>query len=101
MITRAYSIFDRKSLVFHSPWFQPTDGAATRVLEDLVNDNATSIGKHPADYVLFFIGTYDDQKGAMSPVSPLVHIMDAIALVRGAVQVDMFEKPANGAMLAS
>lgn len=101
MITRCYSIFDRKSLVFHAPWFQPTDGAATRVLEDLVNDNTTSIGKHPSDYVLFFVGTYDDQKGAMAPVSPLVHIMDAIALVRGTLQPDMFQQPAGNGLLAS
>lgn len=80
MIVNAYSIFDRKTLVYYQPWFQPTDGAASRILADLVNDPSTSIGKHPGDFVLFRIGTYDDAKGLMTSVSPLVHIMDAIAL---------------------
>lgn len=81
MILRCYSIYDRKAVQYHPPFFASTDGAAVRSLSDLVNDTNTQVGRHPNDYVLFFIGDYDDQKGAMRPVSPLVHVMDAQALV--------------------
>lgn len=84
----AYSIFDYKSLVYNSPWFQPADGAATRILSDLANDPSTNIGRHPGDYVLYKIGSYDDATGRLEALSPVEHVMDAIALVR--LRPDMF-----------
>lgn len=81
MIIRCYSVFDRKALQYYPPFYQATDGLAVRSFGDLANDPQTNVGRHPADYVLFYIGDYDDQKGALMPVSPLVHIADAVALV--------------------
>lgn len=82
MIINAYSVFDRKSLVYSPPFYSPTDGSATRAFSDAANDPQAPIGAHPVDYVLFQVGTYDDQKGLLAPISPLVHIVDAIALVK-------------------
>lgn len=79
---RAYAIYDSKGLFFTAPFFQATDGAAIRSLADAVADVNSAIGRHPADYVLFYIGDYDELKGAMAPVLPLVHVIDAIGLVR-------------------
>lgn len=81
MILNAYAIYDRKSLVYNPPFFTHTDGSATRMLSDLVNDLQTNVGRHPSDYVLFRVGTYDDAKGLLLGVSPLVHVIDAMALV--------------------
>lgn len=81
MMLKAYSIFDNKALQYHPPFFASTDGAATRMLADLVGDSQTSIGRHPSDYVLYCVGEYDDTKGVMRPYSPLVHVVDAVALV--------------------
>lgn len=82
MILKAYSIYDRKSFQYHPPFFASTDGAAARSFADLANDMQTNVGRHPNDYVLFCCGEFDDQKGAMVPVSPLLHVADASALVR-------------------
>lgn len=82
MITNAYSVFDRKALIYHKPFFEVTDGSAMRAFTDLANDLQTGVGLHPTDYVLFRIGSYDDQLGKLLPVSPVVHVADAIALVR-------------------
>lgn len=82
MSIQAYSVFDTKSLQYHLPWFQPTDGAAVRILHDLVNDPNTQMGRHPSDFVLYCIGDYDALTGQMAPVSPLRHVIDAVALVR-------------------
>lgn len=81
MILRAYSIFDRKSLQYYPPYWASTDGAAARTLADAAADPNSSIGRHPMDYVLFHVGEYDDQKGTLTPCSPLNHVIDAIALV--------------------
>lgn len=82
MILRAYSIYDRKALQYHPPFYVSADGAAVRHMADAANDMQNMIGRHPNDFVLYYVGDYDDQKGAMLPVSPLVHIIDAMALVQ-------------------
>lgn len=81
MKLNCYSIYDRKALQYHPPFFQSTDGAAVRSFADLVNDAQSTISRHPADYVLYKVGTYDDQVGLMEAASPLVHVIDAQSLV--------------------
>lgn len=88
MILNAYSIYDRKALAYHSPFYQTTDGAAVRTFSDLVQDNNTQVGRHPADFVLYCVGSYDDAKGELTPLAPLRHVIDATALVRH--QADLF-----------
>lgn len=82
MNMQAYSVFDTKSLQYHLPFFQPTDGAAIRMLQDLVDDPNTQMGRHPADFVLYCVGFYDSNTGGMVPNAPLRHIVDAVALVK-------------------
>lgn len=82
MLLNAYTIHDCKALQYHSPWFAVSDGAATRILQDLVNDMSTMIGRHPRDYTLWRCGIWDDSKGAFAPSVPLEHVVDAIALLR-------------------
>lgn len=82
MQLNAYSIYDNKALQYHVPFFASTDGAAVRSVADLVGDPNTTIGRHPGDYVLYNIGQYDDVLGAMVPISPLRHVIDAVALVK-------------------
>lgn len=82
MILHAYTIYDRKALQYHSPFFAVADGAALRSFMDLANDPNTSVGRHPGDYVLYRCGAYDDASGSMLPVSALEHVSDALPLVR-------------------
>lgn len=90
MKLNAYSIYDRKALQYHPPFFQSTDGSAVRAVSDLVNDGNTTIGRHPADYVLFCVGSYNDQLGLMLAETPLRHVIDAAALV--AAKPDLFKQ---------
>lgn len=95
MMQRVYSIFDTKALVYNPPFFAPTNGAAVRILADVANDVQTAIGRHPADYVLFCVGHFNDQDGLMSPYSPLEHVVDAVALLRIQPKGDLFAKAAE------
>lgn len=81
MNLRAYTLHDVKALQYNPPFFASTDGAATRMVQDLVNDLQTMVGRHPSDYKLYVCGTYDDLTGRFEPVYPLVHVIDAVALV--------------------
>lgn len=92
MKLNAYSIYDNKSLRYHAPFFMNTDGEAVRALTDLANDPNTTIGKHPGDYVLYYIGTYDDNSGQLHSEAPLRHIMDAVALIKPA-PTPLFSSP--------
>lgn len=89
MKLNAYAIFDNKALVYHAPFFAPTDGSAVRSLTDLVGDSNTGVSRHPGDYVLYCIGSYDDAVGGMLPISPLKHVIDAVALVKLQPSLDL------------
>lgn len=93
MINNAYSLFDTKSLLFSPPFYQPVDGAAVRLLADLVNDPNTTVGRHPADFVLYQLGTFDDQKGTLSPLEIKRHVIDAVALVTVSRQLSLEQMP--------
>lgn len=81
MILRAYSLLDVKALQYNPPFFQTTDAVAIRALRDLVNDLNTTVGRHPSDFKLYCIGTYDDATGHFEPLQPHMHVMDAMSLV--------------------
>lgn len=82
MMLNAYSVYDNKALAFNVPFFTSTDGQAVRMFADLANDSNTAVGRHPSDYSLFFIGSYEDQKGTLAAESPLRHVADATSLLK-------------------
>lgn len=81
MRLRCYSLYDRKTLAYFPPYYAATDGAAVRTFSDAVGDVNSQIGRHPNDYVLFYVGEFDDTNGAMLAASPLAHVIDGSALV--------------------
>jgi hypothetical protein len=93
MLLNAYTVYDNKALTYNVPFFTSTDGSAVRMFADLANDTNTQIGRHPSDYSLFFIGGYDDSKGALLPESPLRHVADATSLLKLA-PTPLFERGA-------
>lgn len=82
MITKAYSVYDRKTLVYSPPFYAPTDGAAMRIISDAAGDVNSQLGRHPMDYVLFYVGDFDDLKGILLAVTPLMHVVDVVSLVQ-------------------
>lgn len=60
MITNLYTILDIKSAVYNTPFTMLNHDVAKRACMDLVQDASTQFSKHPADYTLFHLGTYED-----------------------------------------
>lgn len=80
MLINAYTIFDVKAEIHHKPFFFIADGEAARAFSDLANDATTSVGRHPADYTLYRIGTFDDASGLLM-ADQRVHIAHATSLL--------------------
>lgn len=59
----AFVIRDRAANVFDRPFFAIARGAAIRSFSDAVNGGDPNFSKHPGDFDLFELGTYDDNTG--------------------------------------
>lgn len=65
-----FSVFDSCSAVYDRPFISSADGAAVRSFGDIACDADHPIGAHPEHYLLFRIGTFDDNSGELVPESP-------------------------------
>lgn len=63
MKTNVYAIFDHKAKIFNRPFYLVNDQVATRTCLDLLADPNTDVAKHPTDFALFKLGTYEDTSG--------------------------------------
>jgi len=70
VILRAYTYYDTKALFFNTPFFLHSDGEAIRTSVDLGEDMQTRIGRHPEDYILFCVGTFDNANGLLVAHAP-------------------------------
>ncbi len=62
---RIFVVFDSKARAYLPPFFMPEAGQAVRVFADMCKDSSHAFGKHPEDYTLFEIGTFDDREGRL------------------------------------
>lgn len=70
MESKLYTIYDQKAEIYLPPFCFPTHGAAVRAFTETVNDPQSNIAKHPEDYNLFYIGTWDDNSALFEAASP-------------------------------
>lgn len=92
MKIKVFSVFDNKGGNYGTPFFALEDGLAARLFGDLVNDNQSTVNKHPEDFSLFRIAEFDDQEGKIKPQNP-VHLTNAIALMRIHKPIDVSQVP--------
>lgn len=95
MLFKVFAIYDSKAQAYYPPFFQATVGLATRIFGDMANNPESTVGRYPADYTLFEIGTYDDQTAKM--VAGKAHVSHGIALEYVENQKDVFSDLGQGA----
>lgn len=61
-----YAVYDAKTKAHTTPFFDHAEGRALRTFADCCNDDGHQFGKHPEDYTLFMLGTYDDELGTIT-----------------------------------
>lgn len=72
MIQKVFGVRDTKSLAFLQPFFSISTGSAVRAFSDAVNESGSSpLAKHPDDYLLYELASFDDESGAFENVSPI------------------------------
>ena len=84
MKLKAFSIYDTATKVFNRPFYQHTKGQAIRSFTDLVNDDQTEISKHPSDYALFLLGTFEDDTGSLFSESAPEKVITGLEVVEDA-----------------
>lgn len=70
MILHAFAVYDTKAESFNAPYFTQTIGLALRGFEDMALDPNSVIAKHPEDYSLFQLGSYDMATGVFTQDKP-------------------------------
>ena len=68
-ILQAYTVLDIKTAAYLPPYFMRTNGEAIRAFSDAVNQANHQFNMHPADYILFYIGNFDDIAGELQPTA--------------------------------
>jgi hypothetical protein len=61
-----YGIFDTASGIYDRPFVMQSDGQALRAFGDIAVDAEHPIGKHPEDFSLFRLGTFNDNTGELT-----------------------------------
>nr|QJB19012.1 MAG: nonstructural protein [Microvirus sp.] len=81
MIQRVFTVYDSKVGAYLRPFFMTTKGEALRAWTDTVNDKETAFNKHPEDYCLFELGTFDDQVGQFENHNQPISLGMALELI--------------------
>jgi hypothetical protein len=97
MKINVYTIFDSASAAYMRPFFAQSDGQATRSFGDIANDKNHEIGKHPEDYSLWRIGTFDDNTAEINPETKacLATALELVALEKANPQSELKLKEVN------
>ncbi len=72
MILAIYSVWDSKADAYIQPFFATNDAVALRMFQTACRDQAHDFYMHAEDYSLFRLGTFDQQKGDLSPENLVV-----------------------------
>lgn len=66
MEMQVFAVYDKKSELHNLPFFMQTTGEALRAFMDLARDEKTVLFRHPEDFKLVRLGTYDNKLGKFS-----------------------------------
>jgi len=90
---KIFSIFDGKALAYLPPFYLAETAMAVRVFGDCVNSNDHQFGKHPGDYTLFELGTFDDSVCVLSCTPSAVKIVNGLEILVPGVDLDQVQLP--------
>lgn len=71
MINRVFAVYDSKALAYLQPFFSESVGSAVRAFGDAANESGSPLSKHPGDYQLYEIGTFDNLTGMLTAIVPM------------------------------
>lgn len=81
MKVNVYAIYDCKMAVYSQPMFLHNDNTAIRTFTDIVNETQNGLSRHPEDYSLHLVGSWDDNTGKLESFQ-IMSVINAAAVVR-------------------
>jgi len=78
MITNLYVVLDKLAGVYGSPFVMQNDSIALRDFGFACRQPESSLSRHPEDYSLWCIATFDDNSAQIEPLEKMRHVGDAI-----------------------
>lgn len=60
MLLQIHAVYDRATGAYMQPFFVRSRGEAIRTFMDAVKDAQSPFARHPEDFSLFVLGTWDD-----------------------------------------
>lgn len=70
----AFTVYDEKAEAFGHPFFLSAVGLATRLFTEWINNPNTPTGKHPGDFKLYQVGTWNDGDAIFETLPVPLHI---------------------------
>lgn len=67
-ITQVVSVWDCAMQAYPRPFTVPSTGMALRSFSDEVNNPESAIAKHPEDYELHHLASFDEESGIFIPL---------------------------------
>lgn len=91
MQQQVFAIYDTKALMYNLPFFQRSQSSAIRTFTDMANDPKSIINRHPQDFVLYYLGTFDDASGEFDQLSNPEHIGAASSFLVASADKDQLQ----------
>lgn len=81
MIQHVFALRDKQADIYWAPFMYPSVGQAVRAIKDLLTDNQTLPARHPGDFALYQLASFNDHSGAYEVMSPPVFVSECSALL--------------------
>ena len=78
---KLYTLHDVKAQTYNPPFPAGNHALAKRMVADIAVDLNTSVGRHPSDFRLYFVGEYDDSNANFALLPIIEHVCDVVALL--------------------
>jgi len=90
MIHNAYSLLDTKSGLYSQPFYTNHHAMAFRICADVSRDVQSTPSKYPDDFVLYYIGYYNDATAELGsvPHQNLGSISAIVAAISGSTPTE-------------
>lgn len=82
---KVFSVYDVKAESYGTPMFVTHRGLAMRGFEDAVLDPRSYISKHPSDYSLYELGSWDPNSGKVDFHDRALFVLSAISVVNRSI----------------
>lgn len=80
MIIQVYSIRDNKAAAYGSPFVVANPQVAKRMVADMLAEKRSLQARHPEDFDLYAVASFDDVLGKVIPLDAPEHICTLLSL---------------------